>query len=114
MEAGAGFTTGAAFEAGTVFDAGVVLLSMVAAGFLAVCFVVTFFTGFLETTSGDFTVEVLFDSTAGVFDFVDAAGGFWAANMVVVAIAKAIVSMVFFMAFFLPGEPFCSLALQFL
>jgi hypothetical protein len=97
LEAGAGFTAGAGL------DAAVVVL-VLPTGFLVECLVV-FFTGFLVVTGA-------VDVTAGVAGLVVCAGGFWAANIVVEATAKAIVSKVFFMAFFLPGEPCCSLALQ--
>jgi hypothetical protein len=99
LEAGAGFTTGAGLA-----TAGVVVV--LPTGFLWVCFAVECFTGFLVETA-DFEVTAGVDGFAGGF----CAGGFWAANIVVAA-AKAMVSKVFFMAFFLPGEPFCSLALQ--
>lgn len=90
---------GFAVDTGLV-AAGVVL--MLPTGFLVVCLDV--FTGFFEFLVATGAVVVV---AAPVF-----AGGFWAANIVVEATAKAIVSKVFFMAFFLPGEPFCSLALQ--
>jgi hypothetical protein len=68
--------------------------------FLVVCLDTLVFAGFLV-------------ATAGVVGFtgVVTAGGFLAANIEVVAIAKAIVSKVVFMACNLPGEAFCSLAL---
>jgi hypothetical protein len=96
LEAGAGFTAGAGFATGVVL--------VLPAGFFVECLCT--FTGFLVATGA---VEV----TAGVAGFTGAfCAGFWAANIVVEATAKAIVSKVFFMAFFLPGEPCCSLALQ--
>jgi len=94
----------AGFTAGAGFAAGVVLVPL--AGFLVEC-LCTVFAGFLVAAGA---LEV----TAGAAGFagVLCAGGFWAANIVVEATAKAIVSKVFFMAFFSPGEPRCSLALQ--
>jgi hypothetical protein len=112
LEAGAGvFATDAGvfdveagvFTAGAGFTAGLAMVAVPpGAGFLLD---LTFFTG-------GFLVLVTTAELPG-FGVVLAAGGFWAANMVVEAIAKAIVSIVFFMAFSLPGEPFCSLALLF-
>jgi hypothetical protein len=83
----AGFTAVAGLAA-----AGVVLV--LPTGFLMEC-LCTFFTGFF-VTAGAVEVAAGAAGFAGVF----CAGGFWAANIVVVATAKAIVSKVFFMAFF--------------
>jgi len=84
----------------------VVVVLVLAAGFLVEC-LCTVFTGFLVEAEA---VEVAADAAG--FAGVLCAGGFWAANIVVEATAKAIVSKAFFMAFLSPGEPYCSLALQ--
>jgi hypothetical protein len=82
----AGFTAGAGFAA--------VVVLVLPEDFLVEC-LCTLFTGFLVAAGA---AEVA--AGAAGFAGVLCAGGFCAANIVVEAIAKAIVSKVFFMAFF--------------